>query len=715
MSDSLFSTSWYRVAGLKPRLRGHAEIHRHIYRGERWYVLQDHASGQFQRFNPAAYFLIGLMDGRRSVEEIWATAKERLGEDAPTQEEMINLLSQLHAADILQMDVPPDIRELSRRFEKKTQRKWKQKILNPLAMSFSLFDPEKLLIRLEPLARLVFSWPAAVLFLAVMATGVILAGLHWPELTQDVADRVLAPRNLVFMWLLFPFLKVFHELGHALAVKRFGGEVHDVGIMFLVLTPIPYVDASSSLAFRNKWERILVGAGGLMVELFMAAIALILWVNMGPGTLRGIIYNIILIAGVSSVFFNGNPLLRYDAYYILGDLLEIPNLGTRSVQYMGYLVQRFLLKIQDAEPPVSSRGERAWFVLYAVSSFIYRIFIYVAIIGFIAGKFFIIGILMAIWAVGSMLVFPLVKALRYLFSSPKLGHRRSRAIAISAGMLAVASAIVAFVPVPLCTRAEGVVWLPDEAIVRADTEGFIEQLKAVPGTRVKTGDVLVVCSDPLLNLKISVLEAQQRELQVEYDVKEQTDQVQAQITAEEIKQVSKELEVARFRLDLLTIRSKVDGVFFVPLSQDLPGRFVKRGEVIGYVLKGLAATARVAIFQSDIDLVRQKTRGVEVRLPEKIMETLPAKLLREVPAATEQLPSSVLGNMGGGAIAVDPRDTKGIKAFEKIFLFDIELPPTSAALNVGGRVYVRLHHGWEPLAGRWVRGIRGLLLRRFNV
>ena len=117
-----------------------------------------------------------------------------------------------------------------------------------------------------------------------------------------------------------------------------------MGIMLLVLTPIPYVDASSASAFRTKWERIMVGAAGMAVELFIAALALFVWINIEPGTVRAILYNMIFIASVSSLLFNGNPLLRYDAYYILGDLLEIPNLGPRGIQYLGYLAQRLSLR-----------------------------------------------------------------------------------------------------------------------------------------------------------------------------------------------------------------------------------------------------------------------------------------------------------------------------------------------------------------------------------
>ena len=107
MAEPLFSTFWYRVAGLRPRLRGHARIHRHRYRGRVWFVLQDFSTGQFHRFEPAVYQVIGLMDGRRTVDEIWRATVDRLGDDAPTQDQLIRLLAQLHGADLLQSSAPP--------------------------------------------------------------------------------------------------------------------------------------------------------------------------------------------------------------------------------------------------------------------------------------------------------------------------------------------------------------------------------------------------------------------------------------------------------------------------------------------------------------------------------------------------------------------------------------------------------------------------------
>lgn len=715
MRESLFSPSWYRVSGLRPRIRSHIEIHRHTYRKQLWYVLEDRASGKFQRFTPAANLIIGLMDGERTVEEIWQMARSRLEEDAPTQEEMIHLLSQLHAVDVLQSDVPPDTLELLKRFEKRQNAKWRQNIRSPLAMRFALFDPEAFLRKAAPFARPFFGWFGAALWLVVLAIGVVLAGMHWQELTQDMTDRILAPGNLVLLWVIYPVLKAFHEFGHAFAIKVFGGEVHEMGIMFLVLTPVPYVDASSSLAFRSKWQRMIVGGMGIAAELFIASVALMVWVNVEVGPLRALLYNVIIVAGVSSVLFNGNPLLRYDGYYILADLLEIPNLGPRGNQYLGYLAQRYLFGVPEAQPPLSAPGERAWFVTYTVTAFVYRIFIYVAIIGFIAGKFLTIGLLLALWAIVTMLGLPLFKAGKFLFSSPRLGRKRKRAVGVSAGILGLALAIIVFLPLPLTTVTQGVLWFPEESIVRARTDGFVDKLVYDSGSTVKRGDLLLQCSDPLLPARIAVSEAQLRELQTEYDMNERTNRVQAQVTLDEIEQVKQQLDYARTKEGELAIASRTEGVFFVPAPRDLPGRYVKRGEIIGYVLKNTAMNVRVVAGQTDADLIRNRTKGVDIRLPEKLWATLKARLVREVPAGTENLPAPVLGQVGGGDIVIDPRDQKGLRAYQKIFLFDIQLPHQAYLFHVGGRVYVKFNHGYEPLAFRWYRAIRAVFLKRFNV
>lgn len=715
MTDSLYSPSWYRVASLKPRLRGHVQIHRHHYRGELWYVLQDHLSGRLQRFTPMAYQLIGMMDGKRTVREIWEFACATLQADAPTQEEMIRILSQLHAADALQSDVVPDTAEMLKRFEKQRYKKWKQNLRSPLFMRFPLLDPERFLIRFQSLVRPFFSWWGLILWLAVVSAGVFLVGVHWSELTLNMTDRILSPGNLVVMWLTFPFLKAFHEFAHAFAVKITGGEVHEMGIMMLVFTPIPYVDASSASGFREKRKRVMVGAAGLMVEVFIAALAVFAWVNMEPGPVRSVAYNVIFIAGVSSLFFNGNPLLRYDAYYVLADLLEIPNLGTRGIRYMLYLIQRHLLGVKQAEPPLYSQGERFWFVSYTIASTIYRLFVYAAIILFVADKFFFIGVVFACIGVVNMFALPAYKAVKFLATSPMLARTRPRAVLAAGLIVALAAAAIGIVPVPLATLTEGVMWPPEKTFVRAGTDGFVERILAEPGKPVKRGDPLIECSDPLLPAQIRLLEAQKREMEAVYDTHVIKDKVKAEIAREEIEHIAAKLEDARERLADLTIHSDADGIFILPMADDLPSAFIRRGQLIGYVLNRSTVTARVVVSQADVDLVRQRTRQVSVRLPEQLSKILPAQLQREVPAATDQLPGMVLSQEGGGKIATDPREGFGNKAFQKIFLFDIALPSDEGMYHVGGRVHVRFDHGTEPIGFRWYRGLRQLFLKRFNV
>ena len=341
MAASLFDPSWYRVANVRPRLRDHAEFHRHHYRGERWYVLQDHTSERFHRFTPSAYQLIGLINGQRTIQQIWDLLVENNADAVPTQSEIIRLLGQLHGADVLMSDIPPDVEELFQRYQKRQSSQRWQKLKTPLAIRIPLFDPDKFLSATNGLGRLIFSKLGAALWLLVVGVALFLTLQHWPDLTENVTEKVLSPQNILLLWLSFPIVKACHEFGHAFATKAWGGEVHEMGVMLLVLMPIPYVDASAASAFREKRRRVIVGAAGMMVELFLAAIALFVWLNIEPGFARAIAYNVMLIAGISTILFNGNPLLRFDGYYIFADAVEIPNLAARSNKYITYLIQKY--------------------------------------------------------------------------------------------------------------------------------------------------------------------------------------------------------------------------------------------------------------------------------------------------------------------------------------------------------------------------------------
>jgi len=715
LSETLHSPSWYRVAGLKPRIRVHAQIHRHAYRGEVWFVLQDHASGRSHRFSPAAHQFIGLMDGERTVQELWDAACLQLGDDAPTQEDVIRMLAQLHAADALLADVAPDSREVFQRFQKQERMEWKRRFWTPLALRFPLLDPDRFLERTMRYVDPLFGWFGIALWLGVVVTGAVLAGVHWRELTENITDRVLAPQNLLMLWLVYPLVKALHELGHAYATKRWGGEVHEIGVMLLVLTPVPYVDATAAWGFRDKRRRMVVGAAGIAVELFLGALALFVWLTSQPGVVHAIAYNVVLITGVSTLLFNGNPLLRFDGYYVLSDGLEIPNLGTRANRYLGYLAQRYLFGARDAQSPAESRGERIWMAVYGVASFAYRVFIMFVIILFIAGKFFVIGVLLAIWAVITQIAIPVGKAVSHLASGAGLRRRRGRAVGVSAA-LAIALLLLLFVaPAPSWTRAEGVVWLPEEAQVRAGADGFIQRVVATPDSVVARGEPLIEAADPLLPTQVAVLEAQVQELEVKYDALMQEDRVQAALVREEMVAVTAALERSRQRAAELVLKSGAGGRFVLPNAADLPGRFVAKGQLVGYVVEPKALTVRVAVGQDDIALVRERIRGVDVMMTEWGATSVQAKIGREVPGGSQQLPTAALGSGGGGPFAVDPRDRQGVTALERVFQLELLLPEELRSPYLGARVFVRFNHGFEPVGLQAWRSLKRLFLRRFDV
>jgi putative peptide zinc metalloprotease protein len=625
------------------------------------------------------------------------------------------VLAQLHAADALQCDVPPDIGELLLRRDRQSSAQWRSRLVNPLSWSFPLFDPERILTRLLPLVRPLLGRSGAMLWLSVIAIAAFQAAAHWSELTHNITDRILTPQNVILLWLLFPLVKILHELGHGLATKAYGGEVHEMGVMLAALQPLPYVDVSAASAFRSKHQRIVVGAAGMIVELFIASLALFLWLNVEPGVVRALAYNIIFIASVSTVLFNANPLLRYDGYYMLADYLEMPNLRARAHTYISYLCERYLFGCQDAVAEPALPLERFWLTLYPIVAFIYRMFVLAAIALFLAGKFFFIGVLLALAGVAGWAFVPLVKMVAYLCTSPRIHSVRRRALLASVLMLAILVGALLWAPLPLRTRAEGVIWVPEDARLRAGADGFVERIVAQPGSRVRRGDLLIVCSDSQLTSRVKVLESQLDELDTRYMAQWLLDIRQAQIIKDEIAHVQERLARARERVAELVIHSRAEGVFEVPDAANLPGRFVRQGTALGYVLDLSALTARIVVPEAEVELVRQRTRRIELRLVDRPRRTFTTIIQREVPAASEKLPSSALGSEGGGTIAVDPLDKEGVKSIEKIFQFDLALPASAGIRAFGGRVYVRFDHGWEPLGTRWYRQIRQLFLSRFYV
>lgn len=715
MGRSVFSQSWHNAAKLRPRLLPHARIHPHIYRGKQWFVLQDSTGGRYHRLSPGAYELVSRMNGVRTVQELWDEACTAGGDAIPTQDEFIELLMQLHSNDLLHCDVTPDTAELFERYSKRKTQKWKQWIMQPTSMRIPLIDPDAFLSAWAHRFVWLFSSKGALLWLAVVLPALMLAGQNWKVLTLNISDHVLSSSNLLVLALVFPIVKAIHELGHGFATKVWGGKVHEMGLMFLIFAPVPYVDASASSTFRSKYRRAIVGAAGMLAELFVAALAMYVWVLVEPGVVRALAFNVILIAGVSTVVVNGNPLLRYDGYFILSDLIEMPNLAQRGQRYLAYWSDRYIFGAKELEAPDETPSEKRWLVSYTITSWIYRIFITVSIILFIAEKFFIFGVVLAIVAAFGLFLKPIWKSAKHLLESPTLHRYRARAIRLSVIFVAVVLLGGFFVPMPLRTQTEGVVWLPDQALVRAGVNGTFQRWLVEPGFQVSKGTPLLIMDDPQLVSELAVARAKVAESEARYNVEQFANPVQAGVLLQQLKYENNALQQVNERYEHLIVYSEIDGVLTVPKSQDMLGQHFKKGELLGYVMDSKQLVARVAVAQDNIDLVRTRFKAVELRFADSISSTYQVAVLREIPSALNELPTAALSPNGGGNIPVDPNDREGLKTLDRVFFVDLSLPPEAVPNAFGGRVYVRFDHIGEPLLGQMYRRLRQLFLSRFHV
>jgi len=558
-----------------------------------------------------------------------------------------------------------------------------------------------------------FSIWGALLWCAVVGFASVLAAVHWNELTQNLSDRILALENLALMALIYPVVKTFHELGHAFAVKRWDGEVHEIGVMLLVFYPVPYVDASMSSAFRSKWQRAAVGSAGIVVEIFIASLAMMLWTAVEPGLVRAVAMNVIIVASVSTLMFNGNPLLRFDAYYVLSDLLEIPNLGQRGNRQIGYAIKRYLLRIKDVSSPAWGRSEGFWLALYAVLSFLYRLFVVFAISLFVTLRYAFFGTALTLWFLSMMVIYPMAKLALAPMTDVKLRPIRGRIYAIGGVALAALLFAIFTVPVPYSTHVEGMVWVEENAIVRAGTDGFVDAILTAPESRVTPGQELLRLTNPQAELNVRVLAAELEQAKLAQRAAI-GDAGRAQILAENVRYLQEQVNAADQRRRDLIVASGASGAFLLPNAADIGGKYLHRGDRLGVIADSARFIVVALIPEASIDDVRNGNSRAAMRFVSQPGREQAAEIVRIMPASTTQLPSRVLSADGGGPFPLDPRAQDGLTSFEPFYRAELSVADMSDR-RIEERAYVVFRHDPEPLAGRWYRGVRRLFLRWLGV
>lgn len=712
MNNQLFSDQWYRVADLKPKLKSNVAVHRQIQRRKVWYLLHDKVSGRTHRLDMRTYRIVAQLGGDKTVNDLWLATVEANEHDAPTQQDVIQLVSQLHQADLIHTDITPDVEEIFQRQEKR-KRKRQMSLVNPLSFRAPLFNPSNLLAYLEPLGRLMSHRIFLFIWFAITGLAATLALMHWNEILNHGRVHLQTPHYWLLIWFVYPIVKAVHEIAHGLLVRRFGGEVNELGISLLVLMPVPYVNASEASTFKSKWHRIAVSAAGIMAELLLASLALLLWLQTSDGLLRDIAFITMTIGGVSTLLFNGNPLLKLDGYYVLSDLLEIPNLAQQAKKQWSYLARKYLLRAEQVIAPTATRSESRWLTGYGAAAWIYRIGITFLIATFFADISLLLAAGIVVFMLYTVLLKPIYEIFEYLRHSQEISRHRFRSWIIVAIFGSAVLAIIAFAPLPYYTMAQGVVWLPEKAEIRSRSEGFVRSLYSEDGSTVSAGDLIMVLKNPELNTRIAEADAHLVALRSKLSAAGNTDLVKANKIRDEIAAAHSALDKLIAEKHALNVRAGDHGRLVVPNFQDMQDRYVARGDVLAYVIPQDNLKVRTVIRQKDEELVRHLTENIEVILSERPDRSYAASMSREIPASTLDLPSLALAVQNGGTFVTDPADNPGSKSLHPVFVVDLELADL-ATQRVGSRVWVRFNHGNTPLLQQWKLKWRQLFLQHIT-
>jgi len=752
LSSPLTSAQWHRVAHVKPRLPEHIQVTRQWVRGQRWHVLQDTRNGQSCRLNESAYGVAARLDGQLSLQALWtlldaravspdahADRTERHVEEPPSQDDLLGVIQHLHKHRLLSFDEAPDFGALTAPVvptdtapaldeqglpdEGESSGKPRNSLLS---WRLRLLNPEPLLARCAPLASALFSRGGLLIWLALMLGLLVGLMLHARALQAHALTWMQTPRYLLIAALCYPVMKALHEASHALAVQRFGGRVSEAGITLMMLMPVPYVDASAAHGFAHAWQRALVSAAGIMTELALAAIGLWCWRWSDGGLPHDVGFVLWFVGCVSTVLFNANPLQRLDGYHLLSDALHLPNLAVRSKQWWQSTVLNWL---RGHAPQASitsapeSPGERPWLELYAPLSWLYQALLWCGMTWWLGSVFSLLGWAMGLLTVWMSLVAPGMRWLRLMWHAVLWSGEHQAGVRWRTACLLIVPVMVCL-PWPDRTVVQGVVWAPEEALVRPQADGVVQTVHVKDGDRVQAGSLLVSLHNPKLMAQHERVTSELAQAEQGAFAYMNNNPGKAGQAGNEVQRWQAELARVDEQIAALQVRAHRAGRLVLPRSDDLPGRYLHRGELLGHVLSSAPPTVRVAVADQDIATLRAHTQSVSVagHLPDA--EALPARLMRDSIGATRELPSAALSADMGGQIATEPQDEHHTKTLRPVVVMDVQVaaPPAASqtdpgAINkalLGQRVWVRFDQGWTPLPAQAWRWLQRRALADFN-
>jgi putative peptide zinc metalloprotease protein len=527
---------------------------------------------------------------------------------------------------------------------------------------------------------------------------------------------------------------VLHEFGHGLSCKHYGGECHEMGAMLLVFTPALYCNVSDSWMLPNKWHRAFIGAAGMYVEIFLAACATFVWWFSEPGLINQIALSVMFICSVSTVMFNGNPLLRFDGYYILMDLLEIPNLRQKSTEVLRRTLFEWCLGVEQPENPFLPQKHRFLFGMFTVAAVMYRWVVVFSILMFLNAVLKpyglqVIGRMIAMMGFVGLVVQPVMELAKFFYIPGRMHKVKKERVAISATVLAAVLLFVLFLPLPHYVRCSFEVEPRGAAAIYAEAPGG-----RLTQCNVKVGDTVVANETVLVELQSRTLEAEVVALEGkraetaaelaslrERRFVDRTAEMQIAQTQEVLQMLDEQLDEKRLQQQRLKVVSPISGQViqapYRPASGGRDGRLptwsgrvldqrnrtavLSEGDQICFVGDPSKLDAVLVIDQGDFSLV-EVGDPVAFKLEGFRTSSLSGTIDEKAMIDLKFSPTN-LSDKAGGGVQTKMDASGNAVPMNTSYQARAQIENPLSEIQVGMRGEARVFIGWTPLSTRIYR------------
>ncbi len=618
-------------------------------------VVEDVIRSRFFQIGEEEYSFISRIDGKRSVQEILL---ELENDPAQTVSEsriksVCNWLSQnnflLSGGDAVEQ------RLLASHAARESMKlmSW----LNPICFKIKLGNPNRILSRLTPALSWVFSFPCVLIWLLVGSWAVFLLAQDWERFTA-ASIGVFSPSRWLWLLIAWVLLKVVHEMGHGICCKKYGGEVREAGALFLLFAPLAYVDVTSSWRFASRWQRICVSSAGMYIELAVAFAAAIVWSHSQEGMVSDVCYNVIVMASLTSILFNANPLMRFDGYYILADSLNVVNLFNRGREWVWRQFDRFVLGCQVPSSQLTGR-EKLIVGSYGICSACWKVILTITLLIAASVLFSGFGLVLAIVGSITWVLLPVFKQGQRVYRLISEGQTSHRQLIMSSGAAALSLAAMFMIfRAPAVTTAPAITKHKDEQIVRATGDGFLADILVRDGETVEQGQPLVQLYNGELQTQASSLQAERQASVIRSRMlHEQGKLAEYRAELDKIRGVDEQLIEVKDQIQSQTILADRSGTVFARGLENRIDQYFRQGDHLMSIGNFQSKVVSVSMAEEDFDYIKS-TLDQPVRISFPGMPIMETKFDSIKPRASDRLTDQALAATAGGPLAVKPGNSE---------------------------------------------------------